>query len=507
MSTSTYPVRLDAELDPRLLRWLWLVKWLLALPHVIVLAFLWVGFLVMWLIALVGILITGRYPRAVFDFNVGVLRWTWRVSYYAVDTAGTDRYPPFTLRDVEDYPARLQIDYPEAPLSRGLALVKWWVLVIPHYLVLGAAFATGGATLSDDDAGAGAGLSLVQVLTLIALVALLFTARYPRSIFDFLIGLNRWAFRVAAYASLMTDQYPPFRLDMGGQDPGTVPGAAAVPEAAAPPGGAVPPGAAPGYAVGAPAGTPSPPAGPPTATGWTAGRVASVAIGGVFLLMALGFGSAAAALGFANSTMRDDDGFLMSPDRTFSTETYAVVSDNIEMHVDTPSGRIPEGIVGDTRITADATGETPVFLGIGPTDEVRAYLAGVARVTVVGMDEDGPDYRFSDGTAPETPPGELDFWVEQAESPGTQTISWPLESGDWTVVLMNADGSAGVSADLAAGATVPALDWVIGGLLTVMVFLLIASLLLIGLPLWAVARTPTTPSTPTTPILPPVASA
>src|SRR3954453_1371965 len=228
-STSPYPLQLTGELSPRLSRGLWLVKWLLAIPHFVVLVFLWIAFVVVSVIAFFAILFTGRYPTGLFDFNVGVLRWSWRVGFYSYSALGTDRYPPFTLADVPEYPARLEVEYPQS-LSRGLVLVKWWLLALPQYLIVGvfAGGAWAGWNAVNDDWTWTSGGGLVGLLVVIAGVVVLFTGRYPRGMFDFIMGMNRWVYRVAVYVALMTDRYPPFRLDMGGGEPEPEPSTADV---------------------------------------------------------------------------------------------------------------------------------------------------------------------------------------------------------------------------------------------------------------------------------------
>ena len=219
MNSSAYPLSVRAFFDQPS-RALWLVKWLLLIPHYIILAFLWLAFLIVTVIAFFAILFTTRYPKGLFDFNVGVIRWSWRVSFYGYAALGTDRYPPFTLADVPDYPARLDIDYPQQ-LNRWLPLVKW-LLAFPQYLLVGALVGSGYVVASGMENGSVYRYSAPGVIgacVLIAAIALLFTTRYPTGLYDLVVGINRWSYRLVVYVALMTDQYPPLRLDQGGDDP------------------------------------------------------------------------------------------------------------------------------------------------------------------------------------------------------------------------------------------------------------------------------------------------
>ena len=203
----SHPLTFKADLSKPPSRALWLVKWLLLIPHYIVLALLWVAYTFVTIIAFFAILFTAKYPQKLFDFNVGVLRWTWRAGFYGYWILGTDEYPPFSLKST-DYPADLDVEYPEK-LSRGLIFVKW-LLAAPHYLVL--APLTGLGQWAKADAGFPV-IGLIWVLAIIIAILLLFTKKYNKDIFKPNTGIARWSLRVMVYVGLMTDQYPPFKLD------------------------------------------------------------------------------------------------------------------------------------------------------------------------------------------------------------------------------------------------------------------------------------------------------
>lgn len=479
---TAYPVRVDADLDPDLSRGLWLVKWLLAIPHYVVLAFLWMAFAVTSVVAFFAILFTAHYPRALFDFNVGVMRWSWRVSYYAYGALGTDRYPPFTLADVPDYPAHLEVDYPER-LSRGLVLVKWWLLAIPHYLVVG--LFLGGVVygVRGADEEPLVSISLIGLLVLVAGVVLLVTGRYPRPVFDLVLGLNRWVLRVAAYVSLMTDRYPPFSLDQGGHEP--TGGAAPLVAPASPPASPSNPPSTPPQTP--PSSPPSRPAGGTSRTGWTAGRVVSLVLGSLLVVGAVSSAGAAVTLVAADQMARDDDGFLTSPTERLTTDGFAITSEDAHLRTDADLDRLPDAVIGDVRLSAEGADGADVFVGIGPAADVRTYLAGVEHDTLLEVRDGEPVYRSTSGEAPATPPTEQTFWVAEATGPDPQ-LTWSLSDGDWAAVVMNADGSAGVATDVSAGAEVPVLATVIAVLFVVAALLLLLGAVLVAMPIRAVSR-------------------
>jgi Domain of unknown function (DUF4389) len=431
-----YPVRIEGELDPHLSRWLWLVKWILAIPHYVALTLLWLTALVMTLVAFFAILATGRYPRGIFDFNLGVFRWTWRVAFYSYAALGTDRYPPFTLRDVPEYPARLEIEYPER-LSRGLVLVKSWLLAIPHLVVVG--ILVGGSYLASRAYGALGVIffgGLIGVLVIFAGVAMLFTTRYPRGSFDLVLGLDRWVARVAAYVFLMRDEYPPFRLDQGALE--------IAPDAYRP--STIAPDS---YSTSRGGGS-------------TAGRVALVLAGVVAGLVAFAFLVGGGALVAIDRTQRDTDGYLMSPSENFSTPTYALVSERAQLETH-GAERAVEAFLGDVRVRGES--DRAIFVGIGPAAAVDSYLAAVEHESVTGFEGSDVTYARRAGAAPSGAPGDQTFWEVSTAGSGEQLLDWKLQDGDWRIVVMNDDAGRGVSAAVSIGAQLDSVLWIGIGLL------------------------------------------
>lgn len=178
----------DVVYPDRLSRLLIFIKWLLIIPHAIVVALLAIGLYITTFIAWFAILITGNYPRGMWDFAMMVMRWVARINAYVY--LQRDEYPPF---GDSPYPVRFEMEYPPH-LSRLLIFVKW-LLLIPHLVVL---YILGIA---------------ISFVLFLSWFAILFTGRYPRGMFDFVTGFYRWSYRVYAYALLLTDAYPPFSFD------------------------------------------------------------------------------------------------------------------------------------------------------------------------------------------------------------------------------------------------------------------------------------------------------
>jgi hypothetical protein len=413
-----YPVRVEGHIEQPS-RGLWLIKWLLALPHFILLAGLWLAFSVSSVAAFVAVLFAGRYPRRLFDFNVGVMRWSWRVAFYAYGVNGTDRYPPFTLAEVADYPARLEVPYPEHQ-RRGLPLIGWWLAGIPQYVIAGVF--VGGWIIGWSASPWG---GLIGLLVLVSAVVLLVRGTYPRSIFDLLLGLNRWVLRVVAYAAVMTPEYPPFRVDAGADDP-----------------------------AGAIIDLPN--------TGATATADHRSATWGLRRITALGLASIAALVGIAaiaagvtgvvfDQTQRNQGGYLTSGAAQYSTGTYALESESY--HATSARGFVARELLGTIRISARSS--RPVFVGIARASAATAYLAQVAHAQASGLGAENSNFRTLAGAAPRTAPGAQRFWVASTTGAGAETLTWKVRSGSWRVVVMNANGARDVASELSIGASSP----------------------------------------------------
>jgi hypothetical protein len=412
-----YPVRVEGHMEEPS-RGLWLVKWLLALPHFIVLAGLWLAFSLSSAAAFVAVLFTGRYPRPLFDFNVGVMRWSWRVAFYAYGVNGTDRYPPFTLAEVPDYPARLEVAYPEHQ-RRGLPLIGWWLAGIPQYLI--AAVFVGGWIIGWSAWPWG---GLIGLLVLVGAVVLLVRGTYPDSIFDLVLGLNRWVLRVVAYA-VMTPEYPPLRVDPGASDPA-------------------------GAIVDVPSTGATTTADHRSAT-WSLRRITAVALASITGLVGIAAIAAGATGIVFDQTQRNAAGYLMSAGAPYTTATYAFESESYD--ATGARGFAARELLGTIRIRAQSS--RPVFLGVASATAATSYLARVAHAQASNLDAESADFRTQPGGGPSTAPGAQHFWVASTTGTGVRTLTWNVRTGSWRVVVMNANGSRDVASELSIGASFP----------------------------------------------------
>lgn len=184
-----YPVRFEVMYPEGQNRWMILIRWLLVFPHIIIIEFLGIAALVVGWIAWWAILFTGRYPEGMFNFVVGVSRWGNNATAYQLFH---NAYPPFSMDEGAYEPMLYTVERQER-YSRLLIFVKW-LLAIPHLIIV-------------------AVLALLAVIVyFLVFFAVLITGRYPRGMFDFIVGVGRWSARVNAYVSLLTDRYPPFSL-------------------------------------------------------------------------------------------------------------------------------------------------------------------------------------------------------------------------------------------------------------------------------------------------------
>ena len=183
-----YPARFEAERQQTYHRFLPLVKWLLAFPHYIALIFVGIGAFFAIIGAFFAVLFTGTYPRGLFDFVAGTFRWAYRV--YAYVYLLSDVYPPFSLAEEPDYPARVEIDYPEH-VENWRPLVAW-LLIIPYAFV--------ASVLA----------SVAGIVAFIGIFVIMFTEELPEGMFALIVIPGRWLLRGHAYGAWMVTRYPPF---------------------------------------------------------------------------------------------------------------------------------------------------------------------------------------------------------------------------------------------------------------------------------------------------------
>ena len=194
------------------------------------------------------------------------------------------------------------------------------------------------------------------------------------------------------------------------------------------------------------------------------GRIASIVAGSVAGLLAIGLIAAGTLLLWGDSE-KDDQGYLSTGKDRYAASTYALASDNLDVDLDGAGWIMDRDDLGNVRLEVESSGGKPVFVGIARTSDVADYLRGTSYTEVTDVDYSPfhASYRERDrgGDRPARP-ADQDFWAASSHGSGTQTVAWDLEDGDWSIVVMNADGSRGVDTDISAGAKIPFLGTLAG---------------------------------------------
>ena len=202
---------------------------------------------------------------------------------------------------------------------------------------------------------------------------------------------------------------------------------------------------------------------------------AALVVGSLAAFAGMGLGIAGGALVWAHSTQRDSAGYYSTSAERLETSSFALKSDQIDLGSDASDYRwVPGDGANVVRLQATSKGTQPLFVGIARSADVERYLAGSAHAEVTDFDVDPfrPEMRQVDGSARPAPPASQAFWAGSAIGTGRQTLDWKPQAGNWTVVVMNADGSPGVDIDVAVGAKTDVLlpiGLVAGGVALVMV--------------------------------------
>ena len=179
----------------------------------------------------------------------------------------------------------------------------------------------------------------------------------------------------------------------------------------------------------------------------------SAALASVAAVGALGLG----ALALWGESEKDERGYLSTNSQSFAAGTHAIATESLDMDLDGAEELVDSTSLGDVRLDVESQSGKPLFVGIARTDQVSSYLSDVSHTILTDVDFDPFEAFYSRQAgerSPAAPAGER-IWAASAQGAGSQTLTWEVEDGDWSIVVMNADGSPGVQADISAGAKLP----------------------------------------------------